>query len=166
MERAVFRFCGLVIAATAVAGCGVYTTSGGVPSHVRTVGVAFFENATVETGLEGRLAQALTDNILGRSQFRYASSRVADAVIRGRIVKVQDEPLAYTGDQVSQYQVVVIVSVEVWDRTKRRTLWESDTVRGLGTYEASGGLDARDEAHSAAVTEVSQQVIDGLMSGW
>ena len=152
--------------ALALGGCGYYSLSGGLPSHVRTVGVDFFENTTVETGLEERLGRALGDQILGRPQFRYASARVSDALVRGRITAVHEEPLAHTGDQVTEYQVLLTVDAEVWDRARRRALWQGNTIRGLGTYDPAAGLSARDQAYTQAVDEVAKLIIDGLLSGW
>jgi len=149
-----------------LAACGYYTVGGGLPSHIRTVGVDFFENATVETGLEARLARALSDEVVGRAQFRYASARISDALVRGRIVSAVDEPLAYTAGQVTEYQIVVTVEAEVWDREKGRALWEHDAVRGRGTYDPAAGLQAREAAFATATGEVAKFVIDGLTSGW
>jgi outer membrane lipopolysaccharide assembly protein LptE/RlpB len=149
-----------------VAGCGFYSVSGGIPAHVRTVGVEFFSNATTESGIEERVSRAISDRIVGQSQVRFASSRSADAVFRGNVVRVSEEPLTYTGTQASRYQVTLIVDASVWDRTRRRTLWEREGIRGQGEYDATGGIAARDAAQAQVVREVAQQVVDGFFSGW
>jgi len=140
--------------------------SGGIPAHIRTVGVEFFENRTVEAGLEEQLSRAISDRLVAQSQLRYASSRVADAVVRGTIVEVREEPLTYTGAQASRYQVTITAQAEVWDRVRRRALWERDVVRGQGTYDPTTGLAGREAAYSQAVREVAQHIVDGLLSGW
>ena len=154
------------LALACVAGCGYYSTSGGVPSHINTVGVEFFENATVETGLEEQLNRALSDLIVSQAQYRYGSARAADAVIRGRIVRFVDEPLTYTPGQASRYQITVFVNAEAWDRVRRRALWQRDDVPGRGTYDPAGGQTARQAAFSAAFSEVARVVVDGMSSGW
>ena len=156
----------LICTGAFIPGCTWYSTSGGLPSHINTVGVEFFENTTVETGLEEVLTRALSDQILSGSQFRYGSARVSDAVIRGSIARVVDEPLTYTPGQVSQNQIVVFVDAEAWDRVKRRSLWQREGVQGRGTYDPSGGQSARQAAFTTAFTEVARTVLDGMSSGW
>lgn len=137
-----------------------------MPGHVKTVGVEFFENRTVEGGLEDRLNRALSDRIYSQSQIRYASSRAADAVVRGAILRVHEETLTFTGEQATSHRVSIIVKAEVWDRVRRRTLWERDEVRGQSTYDPAEGLSGRERAYGLAVNDVAQQIVDGLVSGW
>ena len=146
--------------------CAYYSTGGGMPSHIRSVGVEFFENTTVETGLEEQMTRSLSDLLLSQSQFRYGSARSADAVIRGSIVDFLDEPLTYAGGQVSQNQVTVRVDAEVWDRVKRKTLLKREGIRGQGTYDPSGGLVGRQAAFREAFREVSQTIVDAMTSSW
>ena len=164
--RAPVAAAAIALVATLLVGCGFYSTSGSLPTHVRTVGVEFFRNSTAEAGIEDRLYRTLGDRLVGRAQVRYASARVADAIIRGTIVEVHEEPLAYTGEQAQRYQLLVTVRAEIWDRGRQRTLWKDDVVRGQGVYDPSAGLGARDRAYNDALGEVAQRIIDGLMSGW
>lgn len=150
----------------AASGCGIYTVSGGMPQHIRTVGVDLFENRTVESGVDDWMSRALSDKLIARPQVRYGSTRIADAVIRGAVRQVIEEPLEYSGAQVTSYQVLLIVDAEVFDRVRRRTLWSGEGLRGLGSYEATGGIAARDRAFEAAVGDAAQQIIDGMVSGW
>jgi len=150
----------------AVVGCGYYSVSGGLPDHIKTVGVDTITNETVESGIDEMLYRALSDKLVGRPQFRYASSRLADAVIRGTIEKVVDEPFVYSGDRVSEYQIAVVGQAELYDRVRRRVIWSNSTLRGLGTYDATGGLNAREDAVNTAVADFASQTIDGMTSGW
>jgi hypothetical protein len=148
------------------AGCGVYTLSGGMPDHIRTVGVDLFENRTSEPGVDDWMSRALSDRLIARPQIRYGSMRVADAVIRGAVRQVIEEPLEYSGAQVTRYQVLLIVDAEVFDRVRRRALWSGDGIRGIGSYDATGGIAARERAFATAVGDAAQQIIDGMVSGW
>lgn len=150
----------------AVIGCAYYSVSGGLPDHIKTVGVDTITNETVESGVDEMLYRALSDKLVGRPQFRYASSRLADAVIRGTVQKVVDEPFVYSGDRVSEYQIALVGQAELYDRVRRRVIWSSATLRGLGTYDATGGMIAREDAMNSAVTDFATHVIDGMTSGW
>jgi hypothetical protein len=147
-------------------GCGYYSVSGGLPGHVRTVGVEFFENRTAEGGLEDQLNRALSERVVNQSQIRYASARAADAIVRGAILRVHEETLTFTGEQATSHQVSIVVRAEVWDRVRRRRLWERDEVRGQSTYDPAQGLAGRENAYARAVNDVARQIIDGLLSGW
>lgn len=155
-----------ILSLALISGCGVYSVSGSLPGHVKTVGVEFFENRTTEGGLEDQLSRALTDRIYRQSQVRYASARAADAVVRGAILRVHEETLTFTGEQATSNRVVVIVKADVWDRVRRRTLWERDELRGQAAYDPAQGLPGRGAAYAQAVDDVAQQVVDGLVSGW
>ncbi|HDS74910.1 MAG TPA: hypothetical protein ENN56_05135, partial [Firmicutes bacterium] len=134
------------IVSLAVAGCAYYSVTGGLPDHIKTVGVDTIVNETVESGVDEMLYRALGDKLVGRPQFRYASSRLADAVIRGTIRNVVDEPFVYSGDRVSEYQIVIVGEAVLYDRVRRRTVWSNNTLRGIGKYDATGGTIAREEA--------------------
>ncbi len=156
----------LAAALLCASGCAYYTLSGGLPGHIGTVGVDYFENATLEVGAGEILATAVGDELVEKSQFRYASARIADAIIRGSVLQVVEEPLSYTGEQASEYQVLVIVRAEAFDQVRRRALWSGDDVRGMGTYDATAGLAARDEALRVALADIARQIIDGMLTGW
>jgi len=162
VARTAFGFALLV----GLAGCAYYSTGGGVPEHMKTIGAEFFENETAETGLSEYMTRALSELLLSRPQFRYGSSRNADAVVRGTVIDLVDEPLTYSGGQPTQYQVLVRIDVEVYDRVKRRTLWQREGLEGQGVYDPAGGLVARQEALGTAFRELAGRVVDGIVSGW
>ena len=159
------RACALLVG-LAASGCGVYSVEGGLPSHVRTVGVEFFENSTTEAGVEERLSRAISDQLVTRSQVRYAPFSGADAIVRGSVTRVSEEPLTFSGTQVSRYRVTVLVDASVWDRARRRNLWEREGIQGQGQYDATAGGAGRDAAYAAAIQEAARQVVDGFLSGW
>lgn len=159
------RACALLVG-LAASGCGVYSVEGGLPSHVRTVGVEFFENSTTEAGVEERLSRAISDQLVTRSQVRYAPFSGADAIVRGSVTRVNEEPLTFSGTQVSRYRVTVLVDASVWDRARRRNLWEREGIQGQGQYDATAGGAGRDAAYAAAIQEAARQVVDGFLSGW
>lgn len=151
---------------SSAAGCGYYSVEGGLPGHIRTVGVEFFENATAEPGLEERLSRAISDQLVSRSQVRNAPFSASDAVLRGTVVSAKEEPLTFTGTQVSRYRVTIVVNASAWDRARRSTIWERDGIQGQGQYDAAGAASSRDAAYSAAIQEAARQIVDGFLSGW
>ncbi len=164
--RAIGRRIFAIVVGLTTTGCGVYSVEGGLPSHVRTVGVEFFENSTTEAGVEERLSRAISDQLVTRSQVRYAPFSGADAVVRGSVTRVSEEPLTFSGTQVSRYRVTILVDASVWDRARRRDLWEREGIQGQGQYDATAGVAARDAAYAAAIQEAARQVVDGFLSGW
>jgi hypothetical protein len=156
----------LAVCAVLVTACPYYSTSGGMPSHIRSVGVEFFENTTMETGIEEYITRALNDILVKESQVRYAPPRTADAVVRGKIRGYVNEPLTHAAGAASQFQVRISVDAEVWDRVKRRTLWKRTGLQGQAAYNPSGGISARQKAFQTAFGHVAREIVDGMKSGW
>ena len=165
-HRSTVRVLAIAMCMLLIQGCAYYSTSGGLPSHIKTVGVEFFENSTVETGLDEYITRALADILVSESQVRYVPPRVADAVVRGTIVRFVDEPLTHAAGQASSFQIEVSVDAEVWDRVGRRTLWKRSALRGQASYNPSGGLTSRQEAFAKAFRVVAREIVDGMRSGW
>jgi hypothetical protein len=156
----------LAIGLASMFGCGYYSLSGGLPDHIATVGVEPFENHTVESGVSNQLLRSLGDRLVNRPQFRYASSRLADAVVRGEIIDIVEEPLSYTGDQATQYRIAILVEANLFDRSRRRTLWTNNQLRGFASYDATSGVSARETALTESVDSIAEQIVDGMASGW
>jgi lipopolysaccharide assembly LptE-like protein len=156
----------LIACAILATGCPYYSISGGMPSHIKTIGVEFFENTTMETGIEEYITRALSDILVKESQVRYAPPRTADAIVRGKIVGYVNEPLTHAAGAASQFQVRISVDAEVWDRVKRRTIWKRSGLQGQAAYNPSGGFSSRQKAFQTAFADIAREIVDGMKSGW
>ncbi|MGH7505246.1 MAG: LPS assembly lipoprotein LptE, partial [Longimicrobiales bacterium] len=100
---------------------------------------------------------------------RLAGEGNADAVVRGRIVRYNDDANVYaTGQQgnidVQQHQVEITVAIEVVDIRNNVILWDSQSLVGRGQYRQQ--TQEPGIAEVQAIESLRQQIIDGMQSQW
>lgn len=162
----------LVVAfAVATAACNYgFQGGGGFPSHIETVYIEPFENQTVQFGLEQQLYNVLVEELPARLGVRTAGREVADAVVRGRVVRYDDAAQnirAGDGGQaprVVAHRVQVAAAVEILDVERNVILWDSRGITGEGTYQPDTGDDRA--AIQEAITDLVRKIVDGAQSQW
>lgn len=158
-----------LLAGLAGSGCYSFSGGGGFPSDVRTVYIAPFENRTDRFELEEQIFRKMTETLPRALGVRPAGEQVADAVVRGRIVRYEDGAQSYVPGQqgqvqVLQHQVTIVVSVEIVHIARNEILWESSSVTGRGEYSPDRQSD--EAARVKAIEVLVQQIIDGAQSQW
>jgi hypothetical protein len=154
----------------AVAGCGVYTFTGGggFPSHIKSIAILPFDNQTTQFTLTQELTQKLSDDVPGRLGLRPADQSTADAVLRGNITGYNDRAVNYQpdpgGPAIFQRRVDIAVAVEIYDVRQGLVLWESRSLSAAGEYlpDTQSELDGR----QLAIENLVQAIIDGAQSQW
>ena len=74
-------------AAAALAGACAYTTSTALlPSHLKTVAIPVFENATTEYTLEQEVTDAVIAHFVADNHLKVVDERSANSVIKGKII--------------------------------------------------------------------------------
>jgi hypothetical protein len=164
-----FRSVSAVVVAIAACACYNFSGGGGFPSEIRTVYIAPFENQTPQFDIENLLFSKMQEQLPRSLGVRPAGENVADAVIRGRIMRYDDVAQSYqpgTGSsvQVTSNQVTVTVAVEIVDVKNNVILWDSQNVSGRGEYRPDTQQDRT--AWDKALDALIQQIVDGAQSQW
>ena len=159
----------MVAAALLGSGCYSFSGGGGFPSDVKTVYIAPFENRTDRFDLEEQIFRKMTETLPRALGVRPGGEQVADAIVRGRIVRYEDGAQSYTPGQqgqvqVLQHQVTIVVAVEIVHVARNEILWESQSVTGRGEYSPDRQTD--EAARTRAIEVLIQQIIDGAQSQW
>ena len=167
-------------------GCGIYSFSGSIPPHIKSISIPLFLNETAEFGI----AEAVTDevtNVFLEENILKISDR-GDSNLRGSIKKVEDKPYTYSEmEEVLEYRYSVGISVEWFDVREEKVLITKNYTN-WGAYSltadvASDGIDndgdgkvdsddpdesgdARELAMKAAVTKISESIINDIVSTW
>ncbi len=155
-----------------LAGSCAYTTSTALlPSHLKTVAVPVFENATSEYTLQ----QDITDVVLARlvqdNHLRVVDERSADCVVRGKIVGYKNAVFGFsTQNRAQEYRVTITVSVVFKDQIKNRELWRDDAMIKTANYyvqdvpgqTAKTELDGRKEA----IQKIADEILSRSTQGW
>lgn len=159
------------LALLAVAGCGVYSLSGGggLPGHIDSVAILPLDNRTTQFTLTQEVTQALLDNIPGRLGLRPADEGSADSVLRGTITRYEDRAVNYqpdpAGPVIFQRRVDITVQVEIYDVREEQVLWSSRALVASGEYEPDKGQSETD-GRMLAIDNLIQLIIDGAQSQW
>ena len=157
----------LIVLAMLLPACAHYSTSATGGSGFRTVAVPLFENESLEPEIHQALTDSLIEAFVSDGALRVVDEDRADAVLRGTIVDVKEEPFTYQA-QAEQYQIVVLIDVTCQALETKTTLWEEKRLRGYGIYSAA---ERREEARAAglaaALRMLTKDVVDRTqVGGW
>ncbi|MFH1359771.1 MAG: LptE family protein [Candidatus Omnitrophota bacterium] len=161
-----------------LAGCG-YSTSSLLPSHLKTIYVAPFENA-IPYGtersrnlyyplLEVEVTNKIIDRYLFDGNLRIAKEQNADLILKGKLLNYERQALRYFDDSqdVQEYRLNVIVSLELYDTVKEKVKWNESSFIGETTYFTSGSLAISEEAAvDKAVTDLARRVVERTIEDW
>lgn len=153
------------------AGCNYGFTGGGFPSHIRTVHIETFDNETSHFELQQQILTALLERLPGSLGARPAARDNADAIVRGRIIRYDDQAQNYrAGDaggdaRILERQVQVTLEISIIDVTRDPPviLWKSQGLVGRGQYTDS---QTDQVGRQQAIEHLLQQIIDGAQSQW
>jgi hypothetical protein len=152
-----------------VTGCNYsLRAGGGFPSDIRSVYIESFDNETVYLDVGNQLFQMVTERVPRSLGVRPAAESVADAIIRGTVMRYDDMAQTRPGQpgsiEVLQHQVQITVAVQIIDVKRNEILWESRSLTGRGEYRPDSQSD--EVARQQAIESIIRQIIDGAQSQW
>ena len=156
--------------ALTVSGCNYSFRSGSFPDHIRTVAILPFENDTNRFELTQELHEQLLRELPRALGITNAGEEVADAVVRGRIVRYDlTTPLFRPGQQrdqvqVLQRQVSIRVEVELIDVAQNVILWDDLALSTQGQYLEES--ETEEVGRAEAIELLVQRIVDGAQSNW
>ena len=186
------KFCRLIRASIlsiylwVFSGCGIYSFSGSIPPHIKSISIPLFVNETAEFGIAEAVTDEVTNVFLEENILKITNQ--GDSILRGSIKKVEDKPYTYSEmEEVLEYRYSVGISVEWFDVREEKVLI-TKSYTNWGAYSltadvASDGIDndgdgkvdsddpdesgdARELAMKAAVTKISESIINDIVSTW
>jgi hypothetical protein len=169
MKRRAFPV--VLLVSMLLSGC-IYSFRAGSfpPEHIRTVAVQPFENDTDLFELSNEVYDELLRNLPRALGIRTAGEDVADAVVRGTIVRYEVVAPNYRSGaegqpaEVLQRQVTITVRVEIVDLVENVILWEEAAVSAQGQFlEAS---ETEEVGRVEAIELLVQKIVDGAQSNW
>ncbi len=150
-----------------LAGCGVYSFSGSANPHLKTVAVPIFDDRTAEFGVKEQLTEAIIASFNRDNTLKIADRRVADAIVSGTILRLNEQAGVYTAqEQVQEIRVYLTVKIKCDDVKKRKVLWEEELTQ-FGAYVPGGANSGdRQSAISSAIDKIATEVLNRTVSGW
>jgi outer membrane lipopolysaccharide assembly protein LptE/RlpB len=133
-----------------LSGCG-YSLAGrgsALPTHIRTIGIPLFTNATSMFDVEQTLTQRVRLEFIGRGRYRVVPEDVGtDAVLKGEITAITLRPVAFDSEQqASRYEITVVIKVEFRDVTTDKILYENPAQTFKEEYDVTSGRSAIDSS--------------------
>ncbi len=178
----------VIISLLLLSGCGFYSFTGSLPSHIKTISIPVFVNETAEFGVAEAITDGVTDVFIEENILKVVDEENAHSIVRGTIKKVNDQPYTYSEiEEVQEYRLNLTVAVEWYDAVEEKTRL-SKSYSGWGAYsltedvssdgidnDSDGLLDAedpdetgdpRDLAVKVAVGKITTDLINDIVSMW
>jgi len=148
------------------ASCGPYSFSGAASTHIKTIAVPVFEDRTAEFGVRDRLSNAIIDEFTRDNTLKIADRRVADSILHGTLLGVQEVAGVYNQQEsVQEIRVTVTVQLKYEDVKKRKTVWETQMSQ-FGSYSPRSASSTRQAAIDEAIRKIANEVRNKTVSDW
>ena len=161
----------LLLSACLADGCGYTTSTALLPTHLKTIAIPVFENATTEYTLEQEITAAVIDRFVNDNHLKVVDERSADAVLRGRVTAYKNAVFGFSpAAQAQEYRVTIGCEVKLKDQVKNREMWSEPALVKTANYyvvdtpgkPASTELDGRKEA----VQKIADEILSRTVEGW
>jgi hypothetical protein len=151
------------------AGCPYSFTGSSVPSHLKTIGIALFDDQSNfgEPGLREKVTKALTDKFLNDNSLTVTDKNRSDAVLEGSIIRITDKAAVVSGDeQVNKRRIEVTVKATYTDMIKKKKIYDKEFTN-WGEYLSSGNTyTQRQEGLNSAIEKITEDILLQTVSGW
>jgi hypothetical protein len=161
----------LLATALLTGGCAYTTSTALLPTHLKTIAIPTFENATTEYTLEQEVTQAVIERFVQDNHLKVVDERSANSVLRGRVTLYQNAVFGFSaGSEAQEYRVTVAVAVTMKDMVKNRELWADENLVKTSNYfvvdvpgqQARTELDGRKEA----IQKLAEEIVARTVEGW
>ncbi len=157
--------------------CG-YTTGSALSSRLKTIHVEDFENNinySMESSrniyfplLEVTVKDAVIDRFMFDGNLKIVDADESDLILKGKLNNYQRDVLRYTDDdEVYEYRVRVIVSLELFDSERDEVVWSESGFAGEATYFVSGSeVSTEESAVNEATVDLARRIVERTIENW
>ena len=155
----------------ALSGCAYSAGGNLLPSHIRTVAIPVFENATTEYTIEKDITDAVIARFISDNHLKVVDERVANSVIRGKVTGYRNAVFGFTGGNIAtEYRVTITVAVTFKDLVKNREVWDDGELTKYSNYyvQSVPGQVARTEldGRKDAIAKIADEILTRTVEGW
>jgi hypothetical protein len=161
------------LACLCLTGCGYrFTGEGSGPKPgMQRIAIPVFENRTSEAELETLFAGALRHQFLLRGAFQVVSSNEAEAVFRGRIIRIESIDLAHrTALETIESRLLITVDVRCIDAKTGAVLWQDNNLTQYSSYlqdpSAITAYENRRRAEAVIARKIAERIHDRFVSNF
>jgi hypothetical protein len=164
-----------------LSGCG-YTTSSLLPPSIKTICIKNFTNSISITaeqselrmyrgyrpGMETEITKAVIDRFMFDGNLKIATEEKADLVLKSELIDYKRDSLRYdANDNVEEYRIKLIVSMQLEDTAHGVVLWTEKSFAGETTYMVGGsGAKSESTAIRDAITDLARRIVERTIEAW
>ena len=154
----------LILVAGTLAGCG-YSTTGNLPSHIKSVAVPVFKNKTQEPAVENTITAAVVNAFTTSGKLKVVAADRADAILEGEVVGYDVQTVSV--DQrinARQYRLVVTLNLQFRDTREGSMLFRQEGLQERADFVVPGDVSrtiSREEgAVRLAAVEIGRRIVN------
>ncbi|MFZ5433823.1 MAG: LptE family protein [Calditrichota bacterium] len=161
------KYSSLLIAAVLLCGC-TYSFRGQTAGNIKTISIPTFENETAEFGIAERVTDELVRGFQRDGTLRITTTDQADAVLVGRITRIEDLPYTARGGEavtVEEYRFAISCAIDLVNSQTQEPIW-SQGFSSWSIYAYDGNPENRDLAIEDAVGKLQQDLLNRIVGSW
>lgn len=148
----------LLLLLLAAAGCG-YSLRGGLPSHIKTIGIPVFANKTGEPAVEDFITRAVVDAFVTSGRLKVVAPEDADAILEGEVVGYRLESLSFDPRaNVREYRLLVTLNLRFRDVRKNVLLWRQEGLQEKADFRVPGQVATTISREETAVRQAAVDI--------
>ncbi len=147
-------------------GCG-YTLRGTgtfLPQHIKTIYVREFQNNTTRFDLEKIVTDEVRKEFSKRKDLSISNrEESSDSILEGEIKNFSVVPVGIQESSASRYRVRITLSVELFDKVKKKVIYKNPSFFFEDEYEMEGEVDFL-SLEDETIRKVSEKMAKSLVS--
>jgi len=166
--------------------CGIYSFSGSIPAHIKSISIPLLLNETSEFGVSEQITDEITNIFLEENILKISNN--SDSELIGIIKSINDAPYTYLSDEeVTEYRFTIGINITWIDLindkiilNKNYSNWgvynlENDVSSDGIDNDQDGKIDENDNdeigdprnlAIRTAIKKISNSIINDISSTW
>ncbi len=148
---------------------GCYSFKGGsVPVHLKTIAIPLYNDQSGfgEANLREIFTNKTIDLFIKDNSMQLADERTSDSILECAILAIRDEPLVIeAGEAVTKRKITITVRAVFKDMKLKKNIFDRQ-LSNWGEYDPTGSPAARQQAITAAIDKVAEDILLETVSGW
>lgn len=153
-------------------GYGLVGRGAGFDPSIKKVGVPLFRDGTGKTGLDLKITQKVTEELLKRGKIDViATTEGADAVVEGEIISFQEAPVGFSGvsgtassTTASRYAITLTAKVRYYKPGEAQPIWQNDAFVFRDEYDLGADRTALFDRADQGVDRLAQAFARSLVA--
>jgi hypothetical protein len=164
----------------ALTGCGYALVGKGtvVDPSIKKIGVPTFKDATGKAGLDQKITQKVTEELLKRGRFDVVQAATGvDAVVEGELLTYTVVPVGFSEDsggagrtQASRYAIALTARVKYSKVGEKEPIWASDSFQFRDEYDIGADpatfFDREDQALERLATSFARNLVAAMLEAF